>query len=79
MHGTPHPPPSREPLNSTSLVLGNPVAVPLVSPAGSGTSRSDSPPDCHSILSVSLRYFEKAEATAKAKYDRLVKLVDFYS
>ena len=30
--------------------------VPLVSPAGSGTSRSDSPPDCNSTLSVSLRY-----------------------
>ena len=29
-------------------------------------------------LSVSLRYFEKAEATAKAKYERLVKFVDFY-
>ena len=28
----------------------------LVSPAGSGTSGSDSPPDCHSIPSVSLRY-----------------------
>ena len=50
------------------------------------TSGSESPPDSHSIPSVSLRYperakalFEKAEATAKAKYDRLVKLVDFYS
>ena len=27
----------------------------------------------------SLRYFSKAEATAKAKYERLVKFVDFYS
>ena len=26
-----------------------------------------------------LRYFSKAEATAKAKYERLVKFVDFYS
>ena len=44
------------------------------------------PPDSHSIPSGSLRYperakelFEKAEATAKAKYERLVKFVDFYS
>ena len=57
-----------------------------VSPAGSVTSGSDSHLDCHSIPSVSLRYperakelFEKAEATAKAKYERLVKFVDFYS
>ena len=28
---------------------------------------------------VPLRYFAKAEATAKAKYERLKKLVDFYS
>ena len=59
------------------------------SPAGSVRSGSDSPPDCHSIPSrrfASLHYperakelFEKAEATAKAKYERLKKLVDFYS
>ena len=49
-----------------------------VSPAGSVTSGSDSHLDCHSAPSVSLRYFEKAEATAKAKYERLVKFVDFY-
>ena len=29
-----------------------------VSPAGSGTSGSDSPPDCHSTPSVSLRYLK---------------------
>ena len=57
-----------------------------VSPAGSGTSRSDSHLDCHSTLSVSLRYperakelFAKAEETAKAKYERLKKLVEFYN
>ena len=32
--------------------------VPPVSPAGSGTSGSDNPPECHSIPSVSLRYPE---------------------
>ena len=30
-------------------------------------------------LRYSLRYFSKAEANAKAKYERLVKFVDFYS
>ena len=30
-----------------------------VSPAGSGTSGSDSPPDCHSMPSVSLRYLQQ--------------------
>ena len=50
-----------------------------VSPAGSVTSGSDSSSDCHSIPSVSLRYFEKAEATAKAKYERLVNLLHYYS
>ena len=57
-----------------------------VSPAGSVTSGSDSPADCHSTPSVSLRYperakelFAKAEATAKAKYERLKKLVEFYN
>ena len=34
------------------------LLVPPVSPAGSGTSGSDSPPECHSIPSVSLRYPE---------------------
>ena len=29
--------------------------------------------------SVSLRYFAKAEETAKAKYERLKKLVEFYN
>ena len=57
-----------------------------VSPAGSVTSGSDSPPDCHSTPSDSLRYperakelFAKAEETAKAKYARLQKLVEFYN
>ena len=50
---------------------------------------SDSPPDCHSIPHrryALLRYperakelFAKAEDTAKAKYERLKKLVEFYN
>ena len=46
---------------------------------GSVTSGSDSRVDCHSTPSVSLRYFAKAEETAKAKYERLKKLVEFYN
>ena len=44
-----------------SKILPHPslaLLVPPVSPAGSGTSGSDSPPECHSIPSVSLRYPE---------------------
>ena len=39
-------------ISTSSVLLRNPP----VSPAGSGTSGSDSPPECHSIPSVSLRY-----------------------
>ena len=63
----------------TRLAQQFPERAKEVSPAGSVTSGSDSPPDCHSTPSVSLRYFEKAEQTAKAKYERLKKLVDFYN
>ena len=35
-----------------------PLRGPPVSPVGSVTSESDSPPDCHSIPSVSLRYLK---------------------
>ena len=63
----------------TRLAQQFPERAKEVSPAGSVTSGSDSPPDCHSTPSVSLRYFEKAEQTAKAKYERLKKLVEFYN
>ena len=63
----------------TRLAQQFPERAKEVSSADSGASGSDSPPDCHSIPSVSLRYFAKAEETAKAKYERLKKLVEFYN
>ena len=60
-------------------LLGTRVVRGRRSRCGSVTSGSDSPPDCHSIPSVSLRYFAKAEETAKAKFERLKKLVEFYN
>ncbi|MBQ7389859.1 MAG: hypothetical protein IJW02_01985 [Clostridia bacterium] len=45
-----------------------------VSPAGSVTSGSDSPPDCHSTPSVSLRYLTQGSLPSQSLRDSSPKV-----